>query len=40
MRTTLEIDEKLLIEGMEISGLKTKKGTVKAGLKLIISLYV
>jgi Arc/MetJ family transcription regulator len=38
MRTNIEIDEKLIEEAMRISGLKTKKATVEAGLKLIITL--
>lgn len=38
MRTNIEIDEDLMEEAMKISGLKTKKATVEAGLKLIISL--
>lgn len=38
MRTNIEIDDKLIEEAMKISGQKTKKATVEAGLKLIISL--
>jgi Arc/MetJ family transcription regulator len=38
MRTNIEIDEKLIEEAMKISGLKTKKAAVEAGLKLIITL--
>jgi Arc/MetJ family transcription regulator len=38
MRTNIEIDEKLMEEAMKVSGHKTKKATVEAGLKLIISL--
>lgn len=38
MRTNIEIDEDLIKEAMKISGLQTKKATVEAGLKLIISL--
>ena len=38
MRTNIEIDDKLIGEAMKISGFKTKKATVEAGLKLIISL--
>lgn len=38
MRTNIEIDEKLMEEAMKISGHKTKKATVEAGLKLIIAL--
>lgn len=38
MRTNIEIDEDLMEEAIKLSGLKTKKATVEAGLKLIISL--
>lgn len=38
MRTNIEIDDELIEEAMKISGQKTKKATVEAGLKLIISL--
>jgi Arc/MetJ family transcription regulator len=38
MRTNIDIDENLIDEAMKISGHKTKKATVEAGLKLIISL--
>ncbi|MCR9017044.1 type II toxin-antitoxin system VapB family antitoxin [Aquiflexum gelatinilyticum] len=38
MRTNIEIDEELMNEAMKLSGLNTKKATVEAGLKLIISL--
>lgn len=38
MRTNIEIDDELLMEAMKISGHKTKKAAVEAGLKLIVSL--
>ncbi|MCH6236686.1 type II toxin-antitoxin system VapB family antitoxin [Cognataquiflexum rubidum] len=38
MRTNIEIDEELMNEAMRVSGLKTKKATVEAGLKLMVSL--
>ena len=38
MRTNIEIDDELMNEAMRVSGLKTKKATVEAGLKLMISL--
>ncbi|MEX2567723.1 MAG: type II toxin-antitoxin system VapB family antitoxin [Cyclobacteriaceae bacterium] len=38
MRTNIEIDEKLMEEAMKITGHRTKKATVEAGLKLIITL--
>lgn len=40
MRTNIEIDEDLMEEAMKISGHKTKKATVEAGLKLIVSLHL
>lgn len=33
MRTTLEIDERLFQEAMQVSGAKTKKGAVVIALK-------
>ena len=38
MRTNIEIDDELLMEAMKISGHKTKKAAVEAGLRLIVSL--
>lgn len=38
MRTNIEIDNELINEAMKTSGLKTKKATVEAGLRLMISL--
>jgi len=38
MRTNIEIDDKLMEEAMKVSGHQTKKATVEAGLRLIISL--
>jgi len=38
MRTNIDIEEKLMEKAMKISGHKTKKATVEAGLKLIIAL--
>jgi len=38
MRTNIEIDDELINEAMKTSGLKTKKATVEAGLRLMISL--
>jgi Arc/MetJ family transcription regulator len=38
MRTNIVIDDKLIERAMSLSGLKTKKATVEAGLKLIINL--
>jgi Arc/MetJ family transcription regulator len=38
MATYIKIDSDLINEAMKVSGLKTKKATVEAGLKLLISL--
>ncbi len=38
MRTNIEINEELIKKAMKVSGLKTKKAAVEAGLKLIVSL--
>lgn len=38
MKTNIEIDEKLMEEAMEASGLTTKKATVGEGLGLILTL--
>ena len=37
MRTTLDIDEKLLSEAMKKTKLKTKKAVIESGLKEIIA---
>lgn len=36
MRTNIEIDDALIREAMEISGLKTKRAAVEEGLRLLI----
>jgi Arc/MetJ family transcription regulator len=36
MRTTLDIDEKLLNQAMKVSGQPTKKATVEAGLSELL----
>lgn len=38
MRTNLVIDDALMEEALEVSGLKTKKDVVEAGLRLIVSI--
>ncbi|MGZ8408364.1 MAG: type II toxin-antitoxin system VapB family antitoxin [Hyphomicrobium sp.] len=38
MRTNIEIDDELIHNAMEISGLKTKKAAVEEGLRLLIKL--
>ena len=37
MRTNIIIDDKLMDEALKISGYKTKKETVEAGLRLLIA---
>ncbi len=36
MRTNIEIDDQLLQDALELSGLKTKRAAVEAGLRLLI----
>ena len=36
MRTTVDIDDTLLAEAMEASGLKTKKATVEEALRRLV----
>ena len=38
MRTNIEIDDKLMNEVLEATGLKTKKDVVEMGLKTLIRL--
>ena len=38
MRTNIVIDDSLMNQALMVSGFKTKKETVEAGLKLLISL--
>jgi len=38
MRTNIEIDDQLMREAMKSSGAKTKRGTVEAGLRLLVRL--
>ena len=38
MRTNIVIDDELMREALEASGLKTKRETVEAGLKLLVCL--
>ncbi len=37
MRTTLDLNESLMSKALEITGLKTKKSVIEAGLKELIS---
>ncbi len=38
MRTTIEIDDALMREALKLSGLKTKREVVEAGLRLLVQL--
>ena len=37
MRTNIEIDDELMTEALRLTGLKTKRAAVEAGLKALIS---
>jgi Arc/MetJ family transcription regulator len=36
MRTNIEIDEKLMVQAMRASGLKTKRAVVEEALRLLV----
>jgi Arc/MetJ family transcription regulator len=38
MRTNIEIDDELMTEALRLTGLKTKRAVVEAGLKALIRL--
>jgi Arc/MetJ family transcription regulator len=38
MRTNIDIDDELMAQAMQASGLTTKRETVEAGLRLLIKL--
>lgn len=38
MRTNIDIDDELMDQAMKAAGLKTKRETVEAGLRLLIKL--
>ena len=38
MRTNIEIDDELIREALRVSGLKTERAAVEAGLKALIRL--
>lgn len=38
MRTNIVIDNQLIGEAMRLAGLKTKRETVEAGLKLLVQI--
>ena len=39
MRTNIEIDDRLMKQAMQLSGLSTKRGAVEAALRLLIQTY-
>lgn len=38
MRTNVVIDDKLMESALKVSGLKTKKDAIEAGLKLLVQV--
>lgn len=38
MRTTIEIDDKLMIQALKLTGLQTEREAVELGLKTLIRL--
>ena len=38
MRTNIEIDDDLLEEALRVSGLRTKRAVVEAGLRMLVRL--
>ena len=38
MRTNIEIDDKLMAQALRLTGLKTKRAVVEAGLRILIRL--
>jgi Arc/MetJ family transcription regulator len=38
MRTNIEIDDKLMVQAMRVTGEKTKKGAVDQGLRALVRL--
>ena len=39
MRTTVDIDDRLMREAMRSAGTPTKRATVEAGLRLLVQTY-
>jgi Arc/MetJ family transcription regulator len=39
MRTSIEIDDRLMREAMRCSGARTKEATVEAALRLLVKTY-
>ncbi|ODS31640.1 MAG: hypothetical protein SCARUB_03246 [Candidatus Scalindua rubra] len=40
MRTNVVIDDKLMETALKLSGLRTKRDTIEAGLKLLVEFYM
>jgi Arc/MetJ family transcription regulator len=38
MRTNIEVDDELMTEALRLTGLKTKRAVVEAGLRILIRL--
>jgi Arc/MetJ family transcription regulator len=38
VRTTIEIDDRLMRQALRCSGIKTKRGTVEAALRLLVQI--
>jgi Arc/MetJ family transcription regulator len=38
MRTNIEIDDELMTEALRLTGLKTKRAVVEAGLRILVRL--
>jgi len=38
MRTNIVIDDQLIADALKLSGLKTKRETVEAGLRLLVQI--
>jgi Arc/MetJ family transcription regulator len=38
MRTNIEVDDELMAEALRLTGLKTKRAVVEAGLRMLIRL--
>lgn len=38
MRTNIEIDDKLIAQALKLTGIKTKRRAVEAGLELLVKM--
>jgi Arc/MetJ family transcription regulator len=39
MRTNIELDDHLIAQAMRVTGLRTKRATIEAGLRLLIQTH-